>query len=252
MPYEEDLPKRLPPPWRDERGVAFGRAVGRRLDSVVQSFREAVFARLPVLAPADALKYHGKERQIDRGPTETDEAYALRLQTAWDAWAGDDTPFTGAGGGAASHLGMLRALQGIGIPMGPSGAIIVQQNGRYVHLDGAGNLVVGTLMFCVNRQNLAGAIESRPGWTFEARDNFYSEFGIVFPIPTVFDPAALNAVVTKWRPSKALFIGTWVIESGRVLGWPTGRTLGTEPNLGGNVVTFYPGPGAQRIGYTAG
>lgn len=254
MPYEEDLPRRLPPPWRDTFGAAFARAVGRRMDSIVQLFREAVFARLPGLASSGSLPHIAEERLIDRGPTETDADFALRLRAAWDAWEGDHTPFTGKGGGAGSHRSMLLAMQGIGLPMGPTGAHIVQQNGLSAYLDASQNVVVGTLMNCVNRTNLLGAIDPRPGWGFDGRDNFYSIFGIVFPSNVAAlragtdTAAALGRVVDRWRPSKALYMGAWVIESGRTLGWPaTGRTLGTEPALGGNVVHFVPGPRRHDI-----
>jgi hypothetical protein len=101
--------------------------------------------------------------------------------------------------------------------------------------------------------DLTGAINVRPGWGFDGRDNFYSVFGIVFPAPDVFEASLLNAAVEQWRPSKALYIGAWMIDTGTLLGWPpTGRTLGTEPVLGGNDITFIPGSSRDdlRIGYS--
>jgi hypothetical protein len=106
----------------------------------------------------------------------------------------------------------------------------------------------------VNRMDLTGVRNARPGWTFEGRDNFYSEFGLVFPEFADVDRAAMNAAVELWKPSKALYIGAWMIEDGACLGWPpTGRTLGTEPNLGlANVDFFPPARGDdKRIGYFA-
>jgi len=258
MPFEEYLPKTLPPWLRKQWGQAFHAAVGRRMDVITERHRQAVFARLPVYAAANgdaaALEEIGHDRGLPRGPFESDAAYGDRLFGAWDAWAGDNTPVTGVGGGAGSPLGMLNAIKAAGIPTGPGGATIVQQSGRYAQLDAGGALVLGTLMDCLNRQTLDGGTLTRPGWTFDGRDNFYSVFGIVFPDPAVFEASLLNGAVQKWRPSKALYVGAWIIQSGALLGWPlVGRTLGTEPALGGNVATFVPGASGddKRIGYYA-
>lgn len=258
MPFEEYLPRTLPPWLRGPWGQAFHAAVGKRMDVITERYRQAIFARYPLLAAANddtaALEQIGRDRQLPRGPGESNEAYGERLFLAPEIWAGDNTPTTGVGGGAGSHLGMLNAIQTAGIPTGPTGATIVQQNGRYAQLDAGGALVLGDLMDCVNRQTLDGSTLTRPGWTFDGRDNFYSVFGIVFPAPATFDAALLNAAVEQWKPSKALYIGAWIIETGALLGWPTtGRTLGTEPALGGNVATFVPGARGddKRIGYYA-
>jgi hypothetical protein len=255
MPYTDDLPRRVPP-WFGEDGRLMMEAAGERLDAVAQLLRDALAARLPEKAPADALPYIGQDRQLPQGPAESNSAYATRLRNAWEIWGGDNTPLTGKGGGAGSNLGILNALKAAGYPTGATGATIVQQVGRvsgpnpeknrgYAQLDGSGNLVLGALMTCVNRQDLTGAVNPRPGWTFNQLDNFWSVFGLVFPTTTTVNAAEINAIVKKWRPAKALFIGTWVITAGRLLGWPTGRTLGTDPNLGGNTRTFYPGPDGE-------
>lgn len=43
--------------------------------------------------PADAIAYKGRDRGLDRGPTETDAQYLARLRDAWTAWefAGTET-----------------------------------------------------------------------------------------------------------------------------------------------------------------
>lgn len=257
MPFEDYLPKTMPPWLRGPVGKAFHAAVGKQMDTVADRYRQALFVSFPRYAAAVgddyALELSGVDRQLPRGPGEAAADYADRLRGAWEAWGGDDTPGTGVGGGAASHLGMLNAIATAGMPTGPTGATIVQQNGRWAQLDNDGLLVLGDLMDCVNRMDLTGAVNPRPGWTFEGRPNFYSEFGIVFPETAVIDATALNMAVKQWRPSKALYIGAWVIQTGSLtLGWPTGRTLGTDPVLGGNVVTFIPGPTGDhvRIGYS--
>lgn len=240
MGFENWLPKAVPRPYRGLWGTRFFTAVGRRMDSIVQLVRSAVLARFPYIGNAgDALDEIGRDRGIPRAAAESDDDYALVLQNAWPLWAGDDTPLTGVGGGAGSHLGMLLALERAGCPMGVNGVKIVQQNGRYAHLI-AGVLTLGTLETCVNRMDLTGAVNPRPGWTFEGRDNFYSEFGLLFPEFADIDRAAVNAAVELWKPAKALYIGAWMIEDGACLGWPLGRTLGTEPDLGLAQVDFFP------------
>lgn len=243
MSYEDDVPRRLPPPFGDD-GRALGAAFGQRLDMLVRLFREAVHARLPSLCPDDALPYIGTERGLPKGQGETSSAYNARLKDAWTIWGGDDTPITGVGGGGGSHLGMLNALKSAGFPTGSTGATIVQQNGRYSQLDSAGALVLGTLMTCESRQNLAGAVQARPGWTFGPLDNFHSVFGLLFPAATTVDAGVINSIVEKWRPAKALFFGTWVITAGRVWGWPLDGEWG-DGVWGGNTVAFHPGPNGE-------
>jgi hypothetical protein len=264
MGYLDHLPKIVPGWLRGTWGKRYMRAIGRRLDAVAQFYRDAITARLPgtvngaAVAPSEALDLIGVERSLPRAPSEADAAYADYLHGAWDAWEGDNTPVTGVGGGGGSHLGMLEAIARLGLPTGTSGVTIVQQNGRYSQLV-AGVLTLGTLMNCVNRQNLAGTVPGNlPGWTFEGRDTFWSEFGIVFPANVASLTAgsalaaSLNDAVEKWKPGGKLFIGTWVIETGRTLGWPAGaRTCGTDPNLGGNVVRYIPPAGGNQIGYYA-
>src|SRR5262249_12038764 len=87
---------------------------GAVFDDQVSKLKQAIKARMPTQAPSDALTPLGDERQIDRGPTESDQAYALRLRGAWEAWARAGTP-----------LGLLLALYYAGFP----GAVVVQQNG---------------------------------------------------------------------------------------------------------------------------
>jgi hypothetical protein len=248
MSYADDLPRRLPPPF-GASGRALAAAFGQRLDTLVDLFREAVHARLPGLCPADALPLIGTERSLPQAVGETDADYATRLKGAWDIWAGDNTPVTGTGGGGGSPLGLLNALKAAGFPTGATGATIVYQNGRYAQLDAGGEVVLGTLMVCANRVNLLGAVQARPGWTFNTNDNFHSIFGILFPVATTVVAGTINSIVVKWRPGKALFVGTWVLTSGRLWGWPPNGTWGSG-NWGGTV-TFHPGPNGEPglVGY---
>jgi hypothetical protein len=255
MSFETYLPSIAPPWLAGPSGGPYWGKVGKLFDDVSLRMKDAVKARFPSNAATDGLDQVGRDRYLPRGPGEGNIPYALRLLGAWTTWAGDNTPLTGVGGGAGAHLAMLSALRVLGLPIGATGMTIVQQNGRYAQLSGGGALVVGSLMNCVNRIDLSGVINARPGWTFEGRDNFFSEFGIVFPVdvPSLTLGSSLATQVNdgarKWKPGKAVFVGTWVIQTGITLGWPTGRTLGTDPNLGGNVIRYLPPAEGNGIGY---
>src|SRR4051812_12753932 len=101
MPYEDHAPLVMPGWLRGLWGKRFSVGLGKRMDALVQSFRDAVTARLPGtsngvnIAPGSALDLQGQERGLPRAPSETDPAYAARLEGAWDAWQGDNTPLTG-------------------------------------------------------------------------------------------------------------------------------------------------------------
>jgi len=61
----------------------------------------AVRARFPLTAPSDALPWLASDRQIDRGPSESVEAYNIRLVAWLDLWR--------RAGSAASVIGAIAA-----------------------------------------------------------------------------------------------------------------------------------------------
>jgi hypothetical protein len=219
------------------RGQALKRALGAELDYQTGRLLQGLLARFPTkgnvdanglygLPPTDALDQQGLDRRLRRGPGESDDDYADRLYAAWEAWT-----FAG------SHYGVLRALANAGY----ADMVIVQQNGRYAQLTGSAgditDLAFGDLMTCASRPS------DPPGWLFDPRDDFYAQFGIVFTadaanLSSASGQAILNEIVKEWKPGKAYYAGAWVIVSGMTLGWPTGRTLGTDPDLGGNSINF--------------
>lgn len=237
--YEDYLPRLLPPWLRRAGGFAYHQGVGRRMEGVVDRFRDAVNVRFPELAPSDGLPEIGRERQMPQTPGETTAAYGTRLRNAWTAWGGDNTPITGEGGGAGSALGLLNAIEALGLPTGPTGATIIRHTGRaatvdpvrpalgYAQLDVSGNLVLGAGPVNVNRQDLFGNVPGDlVGFTLDWRDQFYSKFAVTFlaDVPTLragTDIAAqLNAAMKKWKQSKDHHVGTFVIEAGGGWDWP--------------------------------
>ena len=76
------LPRWMRGDWADRLWtVIFG-----SVDGIRESAKEAAKAGLVTECPADALPYHAAARNIERIPGETDDAWRLRLQAAWDHW----------------------------------------------------------------------------------------------------------------------------------------------------------------------
>jgi|GEM_PF-5388316 len=247
MSYASWLPKQAPPPLAGPNGSALLQRLGEMFDEQRDRLLQGTLARFPAKGsvdgngvygtpPSDALDAMGEDRGLPRGPSETDIAYATRLQAAWASWDY-----------AGSHYGVLRALQIAGY----SNMVIVQDNGRYSQLTGSAgtiaDLAFGTLMTCVDRPG------ATPGWMFDPlRGVFYSQFGIVFTadaanLQTPAGQAVLTGTVNDWKPAKANYVGAWVILSGGgVLGWPIGQTLGSG-TLGGDQTRVIPGDGSPAF-----
>lgn len=220
-----DLETKQAPGWLQQaNGAKFLGELGGVKDDMLDRARQAVLVNLLGTGPADALPSVGAERQLPQGAGETDEDYAERMRTAWDA--PDGWSFAG------SHGSLLRALVRAGFPDGVTGTNILQTTKRYAYLD-TGAVVYGT----------------KSGWTFgDARR--WNRFGIVFGADvaglTVGSPLAntLNSTVALWKPAKALYVGAWVMVSGVAWGWPLGITWGQLGLTWGasGTVRFIPAP----------
>jgi len=256
------LPRQVPGPWKRQNGQALWRAAGKFLDVQEELLRQAILVGFPTkggldninfptnpqfaIAPSDALDAIGFDRGLPRAAAESpadnggakDQAYAARLLGAWQAWK--------YGG---SHYGLLRALQLAGY----ADMVIAQVNGRWSMLTGGSgtiaDLTLGTLMTCADRPTVPPGFTLRPD-----SGTFWSQFAIVFTADAsnlqagaggALSPGqlALTQIVKGWKPSEMVYFGAAVMLVGNLLGWPTGRTLGTEPVLGGNSVRIIPGDG---------
>lgn len=216
MSYAEWLPL-LAPPWlQGPVGKPFLEELGALLDDQRGLLVAATQARMPDVTPLEALPLIGDERQLEQGPAEEPEIYAGRLKRAWAAWAD-----------AGSHPALLRQLEIAGFT---ATKYLIQRNGR--------------------RSTIASDVVtfgSGPFWTFDGKpEAFYNMFGLLFPgaLPSVtWDPAAgfsadaatINRLAHRWRPGKAKFMGTYIVDSSAVWGWPTTR------NWGGGGVTWASG-----------
>ncbi len=190
---------------------AIERAFGTEKDEQLDRIRQALLVGMPGQAPSDALNYIGAERMLPRVNAEANDVYAERLRTAWDGLGGWSY--------AGSHGSLLRALDRAGFPMGdPDGAHIIQRVRRYSWLDASGgDVVFGT----------------HPGWKFDGSPKkIWNQFGILFgadvPGLDVGTPLAetLNRIVRLWKPAKARFMGTIVVTTPPVWGWPVGTAWG--------------------------
>jgi hypothetical protein len=140
---------------------------GALKDVLVERVRQSAKADMPTLAPPDGLAKLGLERQLERGPSETDSAYALRVRNAWDFWEWAGTAY-----------GVLQALSVQGYPQ----AVLAQVNRRMFWLDDNGALVVTHLP--------AGS------WAIDATPTFWSKFQVIFPapLPTAWLAGGLTSV----------------------------------------------------------
>lgn len=221
MSKYSDYESKLAPPWlRGPGAKPVLEELGGEKDVQVDRARQSVLSNFPDQGPVDALAYVGADRLLPVAVAETPltdpvklAAYRERLRTAWDSpegWA-----FAG------SHGSLLRALARGGFPTGlSSGAVIVQRTKRYSYLTGDSATGVVTLA-------------THSGWTFDGTPPaIWNQFGVIFgaDVSGLADGSAsaqqLNALVKTWKPSKARFMGTWIVVSGSIWGWPIGVKWG--------------------------
>ncbi len=212
---------------QSEWGAKLIAAVAAELDELTDELTQARRAAIPGAvvgseAAADALEALGSERQLERGPTETDEEYSERLRFAWETW-------TLAGG----HMTLLQQLSIAGFDR--ANLYVMQKSGRRSSINAG--LDVMTLV-------------DGPVWLGDAKPAIaYAAFGLLFVAPQAdltWTPAAgfseeaakLHRIARRWRPAKAAFWGTQVLGTGAWYGWPTTRTWGSF-NWGGTS-TFLP------------
>ncbi len=200
--YQQWVP-RLAPPWlSDTPDAKYLAGHGAELDRFLDRHRQGILARFPLYAPLDALPLIGRERQLPQGVGETTDEYRLRLRGAWGLWE-----FAGG------HVGLHRAL----ISAGFGGATIVQQNGT------ASRVVAGEVVFFD-----LGLYPKRaqPWWWIDDRDTAWARFGLVYPtdpgaaLHSLASHEALRAVVHRWKPAKAIFVGATIVATGDTWGLP--------------------------------
>lgn len=216
MSYKQWQTQSAPGFLQGANGKALVGGLGQAKDDQVTLLKQAVKARFPDYAPTDALPAIGGERQIDRGPTETDDSYRGRLKAAWDAWQ-----FGG------SAYGILRQLWAAGMTT----AQLVQMNGVVFWLDTDG-LTLKT-----------ATLSTTPYvFGFDAPLTFWSKFAIVFPVGTALlttaQQSALKTIVARWKRGSATYLGATVVQTGRLWGVPI-AAWGSGGTWGGSTSTYY-------------
>jgi hypothetical protein len=199
--YESEV---LAPGWlRDPAGAAYLGALGASKDREVARLKEAAKCDWPSVCPEDALALLAAERGLDRGPTETLDAFRERVRRAWDLWEW-----------AGTAWGLLMAFYWAGYT--PS-------SGRVV-LQGQGDPVVGGTQFEL-RPDFDPAVHTpKDGIVYTARGNgslggapapLWSDFAVLFvsPLPGAWVPAppadgsaevnGIRSLLLKWKPAHA-------------------------------------------------
>lgn len=124
MNFRDRIRKILPPFLQDRPGMNVGFRVMYSIALIYDVFAEALTqgqnARFPGVGTATALPMIGRDRRIIRGPRETDEGYADRLEH----WL-DEKPFAGGA------YGMMRQIQAFFAPGKPRVRIVLRRGTWY-------------------------------------------------------------------------------------------------------------------------
>lgn len=82
-----DSVKRVSPPWlQDHWGYRFMYTLAIQIDATAEALRQGVLARMPGFGTVEALPYIGNDKQILRGPGESNESFIARVQATLTTW----------------------------------------------------------------------------------------------------------------------------------------------------------------------
>lgn len=213
----------LSPPWLlQPQGQVFMRALGDVRDAITQHLKNGVQARFSSSAAPDALSAQGNDREIERGPTDTDQGYAARLKGAWDTWEFAGTP-----------TGVLSAL----FDAGYTNVVLVTT--RQTHTFNSSRQLVSTTL-------------STPR-AFSPGAPFWNAFLVWFPVPFITSwqisgvPASGSAeadgvrrLVNRWKPAHAIVTGYIATVTGNFWGQPGLKWGDSGLKWGGSNVRWTP------------
>jgi len=187
-----------PTPLLQPAGVAFLGGIGDMLDNVSDRAKLASQTDLALVAPSDALTQIGIERQIQRGPTESDAAFALRCQGAWQTWPYAGTPF-----------GLLLALYNLGYP----NVYLMPVRGAYATLNGTQTGITTTAEGGGSWTIDSNAVPALPVWTASTA---YSQGARIFPNAAngYWYTAQTAGTTAGSAPTWPLVVGTTVVDGG--------------------------------------
>ena len=203
----------LAPTWlRRPYGAAWHVGLGDAKDNLQARAADAACARMPGLAPDDALPELGDERGIESGPQETTAAYRERLRVAHDA--------SRDAGCARSLLLQLGAL-------GLTNQEIETKLGLLWTLADDGTAVMRRATGPVDLDSPLWSsfivwLQAPPsGWT---------------PPPASNDPRIeqIRRVIGRWKPAFSTCVGIYLLLSGESWGWAPNHPTPSDPGLWGN------------------
>jgi hypothetical protein len=222
------------------------------MDGQVALTKLAVKARMPELAPSDALDNIGNERGLIQqgtiaGSAESNTAFGTRLKTAWDtAWPYAGTP--------------LAILLQLYYSLGYTDVGINQQNGLSYSITTPPNADPTTSLVVSTAPNLVTPATPAPPYTktipagnpwfrFDDKTDFCSRFAVVFSsplpgtwgggVPPVSELNAIRKIIQQWRNAEATCVGIYVHISGNR--WGDGGVWGGAlRNWGGSVTVYSP------------
>jgi hypothetical protein len=199
-----DSIKNICPPWlQDGNAEKLMYACALPLDGYLENLNQGMRAKMPGQGTPTALPLSGADKLIDRGPNESDAAYALRLSGAHDTWRA-----------AGNAIAVLRSVQAYFAPSPPM-IRAIGNNSIWDAFDAAGNW---TKYYAPNNWNwdgLAGLKAWWRGWvviyppsfamrgTFDSVTQTYDQLeasgATLDTTATVADVAGIRALVRKWK-----------------------------------------------------
>lgn len=225
------VPDGLAPPWLlGPKGAAWLGAFGDVKDSVVDLVKQAVQARLPAYAPADALGPLGDSRGLVRGVVEPEANFRSRLAAAMQLWLWAGTPY-----------GVLSTLYAAGY----TSAQLQTQTGQQFALSGyTGDPVV----------DLSSTAMTAPVHLGGTPAELWSDFAVLIPTPWPSwwngvapadgsdDQKTVAAIVARWKPGHCRCVklavvsgptwdGAYTWDQGGV-NWDSGTQTAWTPPVG--------------------
>ena len=225
-PTYKQLEAQLSPTWmRRPYGAAWHTAMGDAKDNLQSAAADAACARMPGLAPADALPMLGDERGIEAGPSESSAAYRERLRLSHSAWRDS--------GCARSLLSQLVALGMSNVELDTKLGLLwtLAPDGTAVMTRAAGPVDIDSPLW----SSFVAWLQVPPsGWS---------------PPPASNDPRVdqIRRVIGRWKPAFSTCVGIYLLVSGESWGWAPNHPTPSDPGLWGNApgvwggsVEFYP------------
>lgn len=192
----------LSPTWlREDVGGTILRAFGTVLDALCDRTNQGVKLRFPEVGSPTALGYTGNDRNIERGPNQSDATYAAQLRVAFATWRN--------AGGART---ILRQLQ-LYFPAASIPTMRAVTNAAMWHtIDGGGTVAKLNDGANWNWDGLSRwwrgwiIIESGGRWTLDYWDEIatWGDGGCWGSDIEEGDVLSVNAIVKKWKPANVV------------------------------------------------